>query len=210
MFVNGVVVILSVEDLGICNSERKDSYITLFVKQFGQEDNKFRMTAYGSTAEYIARNIITEAGVPYVDDKGIAGYCQLHSKEDRKLNKVKIKGRRASIAGNLEITQYKRDISGVKTILKNGVPVNLAMTIVAEVPSTTVRCNELQFIDKKADNSGTIIDANSTDIDYEALADAVLTGDAIGSETSGSNNFVVEGTENKSAGRERTSNLAGR
>ncbi len=212
--VNGVVVILSVEDLGICNNERKDSFITLFCKEFGNDNTMFRMTAYGTTAEYIARNIITDAGNPYVDDKGIAGYCQRVSKEERRANKVKIHGRRASICGELEITYIKRDIQGVKQIIKNGQQVNLAMTINAEVPSTTVKCNTIQFIDKKVDNTGTVIDANADEIDYEALADSVIEdgGDVastVDGETTGSSNFVVEGKE-KTGGRQRTSGLAGR
>lgn len=213
MITNGVIVILSVEDLGICNNERKDSYITLFVKEFGKEDNKFRMTAYGSTAEYIARNIITEDGNPYVDDKGIAGYCQRVSKEERKANKVKIHGRRAFLSGEIEISFIKRDVTGVKTVIKNGVATNYQMTIVAEVPSTTVRCTSVQFIDKKADNSGNVIDASGDEIDYEELADGVVEGDiagTIGDETSGSSNFVIEKQSNESKGRERTSKLQGR
>jgi hypothetical protein len=215
MILNGLVVILSVEDLGICNNERKDSFITLFCKEFGNDNTMFRMTAYGSTAEFIARNIITDNGNPYVGESGIAGYVQAHSKDDRKLNKVKIHGRRAMVSGDLDITYIKRDIQGVKTIVKNGQQVNLAMTICAEVPSTTVKCNSIQFIDKKVDNTGTIIDANADEIDYEALADSVIEGGTdvtstvTGEGTNGSANFVVEGKE-KTGGRERTSSLAGR
>jgi len=199
--VNGVIVILSVEDLGICNNERKDAFITLFCKEFGNDSTMFRMTAYGSTAEYIARNIITDGGSPYVDEKGIVGYCQRFSKEQRRANKVKIHGRRASICGELEITYIKRDVQGVKQIVKNGQQVNLAMTINAEVPSTTVKCNSIQFIDKKVDNTGTIIDANADEIDYEALADSVLAEgsdvNATTGATAGSSSYVVNASEKK-------------
>jgi hypothetical protein len=201
--VNGVIVILSVEDLGICNNERKDSYITLFCKEFGKDDSTFRMTAYGNTAEYVARNIITEDGNAYVGDSGIAGYCQLVSKEQRRANKVKIHARRASVNGELEIRYFKRDVSGVKTIIKDGVQKNLAMTIVADVASTNIKINAIQFIDKKVDNNGTVIDASNEEIDYEALADGVVednveqtTGEGNDS-TNGSANFVVEGKEKK-------------
>ena len=198
---NGVIVILSVEDLGICNTERKDAYITLFCKEFGNDNTKFRMTAYGSTAEYIARNLITDGGAPYVDEKGIIGYCQRVSKEQRRANKVKIHGRRASIAGELEITYIKRDVQGIKQIVKGGQTVNLAMTISAEVPSTTIKCTSIQFIDKKVDNTGTVIDANADEIDYEALADSVIADGADVSSTtggtSGTSNYVIEGKEKK-------------
>lgn len=176
--VNGIVTVLSVEDLGISNNETKSSYIVLFVKEFGREDNMFRVTAFGSNAEYIARNILTEAGTPYVGEGGIAKYCQLHSKDERKNNKVKIKARRVQISGRLEVSTIEREMEGVTLVpTKAGGSKKVSLPFRAEVQSTRVIVENAQFIDAKIHNTANgeaVASADDEEIDYEALANSVV------------------------------------
>lgn len=175
MLMTGLVSILSVEDLGISNNASKSSYIVVFVKEFGNEENTFRVTAFGSNAEYIARNLVTMNNTPYVGETGIAGYCQLHSKEERKANKVKIHARRVQISGALDISYSERDVSGTKIVPIKGIEKKLAFTIQAEVQSTRIIANSIQFIDAKSTKTGAdVIVEIDSEIDYEALADNIV------------------------------------
>lgn len=176
--VNGIVTVLSVEDLGISNNETKSSYIVLFVKEFGREDNMFRVTAFGSNAEYIARNILNENGLSYVGEGGIAKYCQLHSKEERRSNKVKIKARRMQINGTLEVSTIERDLEGTTLVpTKTGGSKKVSLPFRAEVQNTRVIVNNVQFIDSKVHNASateTAVNSDDDELDFEALANGVV------------------------------------
>lgn len=211
--VNGIVTVLSVEDLGLSNNESKTSYITLFVKEFGKEDNMFRVTAFGSNAEYIARNILTETGVPYVGDGGIAKYCQLHSKDERKNNKVKIKARRVQINGTLEVSTIEREMEGITVVpTKGGGTKKVALPFRAEVQSTRVIVTNAQFIDAKIHNNanGESVSSgvNDEEIDYEALADAIVEDNL--QDTTGTEETTIEVNADKNEGPNLGKDFKGR
>jgi hypothetical protein len=176
MLTSGVLSILSVEDLGICNNAQKNSFIVLFCKEFGNDNSVYRVTCYGSTADFVARNLITTDGKPYVTETGIAGYCQKVSKEDRKANKVKIHARRVFMSGELEVSYGAREVSGTKIAPIGGVMKKIAMTITAEVPSTKITATTVQFIDAKAKSDSNAVQSadGNEEINYALLADSVI------------------------------------